>query len=96
MQNVCTDFEADLKEFNCERDHVHLLAHYPPQIQLSKLVNSLMGVDSRRLGSENTGQANRAIMHGHFWSRSYFAESCSGAPLTVVKRYIESQQHPTG
>ncbi|MFH8738197.1 transposase, partial [Streptomyces sp. NPDC017964] len=32
----------------------------------------------------------------HFWSGSYFAGSCGGAPLTVVKQYIENQQRPIG
>lgn len=41
MREVCTDFEAELQQFNGEQDHVHLLVHYPPKVQLSKLVNSL-------------------------------------------------------
>ena len=94
MRAVCADFEAEIKEFNGERDHVHLLVQYPPKVALSKLVNSLKGVSSRRLRQEYTGQVNRAIMHGHFWSRSYFAESCGGAPLTVVRQYIENQRRP--
>ena len=43
MREVCDDFEAELKQFNGEADHVHLLVHYPPKVQLSKLVNSLKG-----------------------------------------------------
>ena len=52
MREVCADFEAELKQFNGEQDHVHLLVHYPPKVQLSKLVNSLKGVSSRRLRQE--------------------------------------------
>ena len=40
-RDVCSDFEAELKEFNGERDHVHLLVIYPPKVPLSELVNSL-------------------------------------------------------
>src|ERR1700678_458964 len=47
--SICTDFEACLVEFEGERDHVHLLAHYPPKLAISKLVNSLKGVSSRLL-----------------------------------------------
>ncbi|RLU92151.1 IS200/IS605 family transposase [Streptomyces griseocarneus] len=94
MRAVCVDFEAELKEFNGEADHVHLLVHYPPKTALSKLVNSLKGVSSRRLRQEYTGQVNRAVIHGRFWSRSYFAGSCGGASLTVVRQYIENQQRP--
>lgn len=39
-REVCTDFEAELKQFNGEQDHVHLLVDHPPKLQLSKLVNS--------------------------------------------------------
>jgi putative transposase len=94
MRNVCADFEAELKRFNGEHDHVHLLVHYPPKVAISKLVNSLKGVSSRRLRQEFTYNVNRAIIHGRFWSGSYFAGSCGGAPLAVVKRYIDAQEPP--
>lgn len=77
-----------------ERDHVHLLVHYPPKVALSKLVNSLKGISSRHLRREFTHQVNRNIMHGRFWSGSYFAGSCGGAPLAVVQQYIQAQQRP--
>src|SRR5262249_2766344 len=48
-RDVCSDFEAELKEFNGERDHEHLLVIYPPKVRLSELVNSLKGVSSRLL-----------------------------------------------
>jgi putative transposase len=37
---------------------------------------------------------NRHIMHGHFWSPSYFAASCGGAPLSIIRQYIEQQRAP--
>ncbi|MBE1588500.1 IS200/IS605 family transposase [Nonomuraea angiospora] len=95
MIEVCDSFEAELREFNGEHDHVHLLIHYPPKVAISKLVNSLKGVSSHYLRKEFTGQVNRAIMHGHFWSPSYFAASCGGAPLSIIKAYIEQQRRPT-
>src|ERR1041385_3777033 len=52
MREVCTGFEAELKQFNGEQDHVYLLVHYPPKVQLSKLVSFLKGVSSRRLRQE--------------------------------------------
>jgi len=94
MRKVCGDFEADLREFNGEADHVHLLVFYPPKVPVSALVNSLKGVSARRLRSEYTGRVNRARMNGHFWSPSYFAASCGGAPLSIIRQYIEQQQRP--
>jgi putative transposase len=51
-RDVCCDFEAELKEFDGERDHVHLLVIYPPKVRPSELVNSLKGVSSRLLKVE--------------------------------------------
>jgi putative transposase len=58
------------------------------------LVNSLKGVSARRLRSKFTGHVNQASTRGHFWSFSYFATSCGGAPLTIIRQYIEQQQGP--
>ncbi|MEU4085057.1 IS200/IS605 family transposase [Streptomyces aureus] len=96
MREVCTDFEAELKQFNGGDDHVHLLVHYPPKVQLSKLVNSLKGVSARLLRKEYDHHVRQYLWQGRFWSGSYFAGSCGGAPLTVVKQYIENQKHPVG
>ncbi|WP_328501589.1 IS200/IS605 family transposase [Streptomyces sp. NBC_00457] len=95
MREVCVSFDAQLREFNGEQDHVHLLVHYPPKVALSKLINSLKGVSSRYLRAEYTGRINHIGMGSVFWSRSYFAASCGGAPLTVIRQYIESQKRPT-
>ena len=94
MAQVCADFGATLAEFNGEVDHVHLLVHHPPKVALSHLVNSLKGVSSRRLRQDFVGRINRAAMRGRFWSPSYFAGSCGGAPLSTVKDYITNQKRP--
>ena len=92
---VCADFETDLKEFNGEKDHVHLLIEYPPKINLSGLVNSLKGVSSRRLRQERPDIAKK-YWKGGLWSASYFVGSVGGAPLEVLKKYIQSQQKGGG
>ena len=94
MREVCEDFGADLREFNGEADHVHLLVHYPPTFALSRLVNSLKGVSSRRLRREYAGQTNHARTAGHVWAPSYFAATAGGPPLSIIKEYIREQQHP--
>jgi len=94
MRDVCTDFDAELREFNGESDHVHLLVHYPPKVALSRLVGSLKGVSARRLRQEFPDHIRRYLWGKHFWSPSYFAASCGGAPLAVIKEYIENQKRP--
>ena len=89
---VCADFETDIKEFNGEADHIHLLVTYPPKIALSGLVNSLKGASARRLRAAHLPEVERRMWGAHFWSPSYCAVSCGGAPLAVVKRYVEAQR----
>ena len=92
--HVCEDFEATLVDTNGEDDHVHLLVEYPPKVTLSTLVNSLKGVSSRRLRQIHPDVTAR-YWRGVLWSPSYFAASCGGAPLSIIKTYIENQRkHP--
>ena len=90
---VCADFEADLKACDGADDHVHLLVNYPPKASVSKLVNSLKGVSSRRLRTERPDLAGR-YHDGVLWSPSYFAGSCGGAPLKIVRQYVANQRSP--
>ena len=80
MSKVCEDFGAELREFNGEDDHVHLLVHYPPSLAVSMLINRLKGVSSRRLRQQFPDQVRKYLWGKHFWSPSYFAVSCGGAP----------------
>ena len=90
--SVCADFKADLKEFNGEDDHVHLLIEYPPTVTLSTFVNSLKGVSSRLLRREKFPEVTKRLWGGRLWSPSYFAASCGGAPLSIIRQYIENQR----
>lgn len=89
--DVCEKFEASLAEFEGEGDHVHLLIHYPSKMSLSKLVNALKGVSSRLL-RKNFDYLHRYYWKGVLWSPSYFAGSCGGAPISIIKQYIQNQE----
>jgi putative transposase len=95
FKNVCQNFEADLIEFDGEHDHVHLLVNYPPKVSIARLVNSLKGVSARLLRQENYPSIRKALWGQSLWSPSYFAGSCGGAPLALVKHYIQSQETPS-
>lgn len=91
-QGVCNDFDARLVELNGEDDHVHLLVEYPTTVALSRLVNSLKGVSSRMLRAKEFEEVQKRLWGGHLWSPSYFAVSCGGAPIDIVRKYIEDQR----
>ncbi|MEV0627489.1 IS200/IS605 family transposase [Nonomuraea wenchangensis] len=94
MRDVCADFETELSEFNGENNHVHLLVNFPPKVALSKLVNSLKGVSSRRMRQEFPELARHYYRASKLWSGSYFAGSVGGAPISVLRQYIEQQNRP--
>ncbi|WP_329079923.1 IS200/IS605 family transposase [Streptosporangium sp. NBC_01469] len=94
MRDVCADFETELAEFNGENNHVHLLVNFPPKIALSKLVNSLKGVSSRRMRTEFPEPARHCYRANRLWSGSYFAGSVGGVPISVLRRCIERQNRP--
>lgn len=93
---VCADFESELIETNYEPDHAHLLVSYPPKVALSTLVNSLKGVSARRVRARRFPEVTSILRGPAFWSASYCAVSCGGAPLETVKAYIRGQAGSTG
>jgi len=92
--SVCADFESELVEFDGEHDHVHLLVNYPPKVAVSHLVNSLKGVSSRMIRKKNYPSIRQKLWGGALWSPSNFAGSCGGAPIAVIRQYIEQQKTP--
>lgn len=94
FESVCTDFEVQLVEFDGENDHVLLLVNYPPKVSISKLVNSLKGVSSRMIRQKNYPGIREKLWGGALWSPSYFAGSCDGASISIIRQYIEQQNTP--
>ncbi|MFF1786760.1 IS200/IS605 family transposase [Kitasatospora sp. NPDC058243] len=94
MRAVAEDFECEIVEFNGENNHVHLLVNFPPKVALSKLVNSLKGVSSRRMRQEYPELVRHYWRAQKLWSGSYFAGSVGGAPISVLRQYIEQQNRP--
>ena len=68
---IYCDHEAELVEFDGESDHVHLLINYPPKAAVSKLVNSLKGVSSRKLRQLHA-DIYKYYWRGALWLPSYF------------------------
>lgn len=90
----CKDWRGELVEFNGEADHVHLLIALPPNLDLSRFVNNLKTTSSRLIRRDFSPHLSRVYRKPVFWSRSYCIISCGGAPLSVLKQYIEQQAAP--
>jgi putative transposase len=80
-------------EMDGEDNHVHLLVNYPAKHSIATLLNSLKGVSSSMLRRERPDLRPR-YWKGVLWSPSYFAASCGGAPIGILKAYLEQQKKP--
>ena len=87
-------WDCKLIEFNGEVDHVHLLLNATPNIQLSILVNNLKTVSSRLIRRDFKAIISKVYWKPVFWHRSYCIVTAGGAPLEVIRRYIEEQDSP--
>jgi len=83
--------DVEIIKGNIRRDDVHLLVGVPPSLSVSKLVQRIKGVTSRKLLQENRG-LNKAYWGRHLWSRGYFVASIGDVTDEVIARYIENQQ----
>ena len=84
-------WNCQLIELNGESDHIHILFEAPPQIQLSKMINSYKTVTSRLIRKEFEEHLKSYYWKPYFWSRSYLVISTGGATVEVIKKYIEEQ-----
>jgi putative transposase len=91
FKEVAKKMDFQILEFNGESDHIHVLIEYPPKLSISRIVNTLKGVSSRRYG-----QAGYPKPYGKdaLWSPSYFVSSVGGAPIETLKQYIRAQEKP--
>jgi putative transposase len=88
---LATQWECELVEFNGEPDHVHLLVALNPKVQPSVFVNNIKTVSSRLIRKEFAAYLDAVYRKPVFWSRSYCILTCGGAPLSVLRQYIEQQ-----
>ncbi|MHB8294567.1 MAG: IS200/IS605 family transposase [Acidimicrobiales bacterium] len=94
FEEVCSRYDATLDAFETDVDHAHLLITYPPKVALSTLVMSLKTISSHRVRQHQWPEVARALWGEHFWSPSYCVVSAGGAPLEVLKAYVENQRSP--
>jgi putative transposase len=89
IQETCIELECDLIELEVMPDHVHLLVEVDPQFGIHRLIKHIKGKSSRLLRSEFGFLKSRLPT---LWTNSYFVSTVGGAPLEVIKQYIEQQK----
>ena len=99
FHDVAKKMNFQILEINGEKEQhaanrtafVHALIEYPPKLSVSKIVNALKGVSSRRYGQAGFRKPKNGKA---LWSPSYFAVSVGGAPIKVLIKYIKEQSRP--
>lgn len=91
FKNIIESKNGTLIEFNGEPDHAHLLFEVPPQVELSKLVNTLKTVSSRLIRKNHSEYLKKYYWKPVFWSRSYCILTTGGATIEIIEKYIKSQ-----
>jgi putative transposase len=89
IKGVCDEFKAELIELEVMPDHVHLLVECDPQFGIAKLIRYMKGRSSRLLRQEFPWLKSRLPT---LWTNSYFVSTVGGAPIAVIKKYIEDQK----
>ena len=87
---IAPKYNVTLQEWNHDKDHVHILLKSHPNTELSKFINAYKSASSRLIKKEYP-VIKKALWKEYFWSRSFCLVTSGGAPLEVLKRYIESQ-----
>lgn len=90
VQSICIERNFDLIEMEVMPDHVHLLIEVDPQFGIHKAVKLIKGTASRVLRQEFPWLRSRIPS---LWTNSYFVSTVGGAPLSVIKQYIENQKN---
>lgn len=90
IREVCKEHQAEVLSVEIMPDHVHLLVEVDPQFGIHRLVKLVKGRSSRYLRQEYSSLTTRLPT---LWTNSYFVSTVGGAPLSVIKQYIEKQTH---
>lgn len=91
FEYIAPTYKIELVEWNHDKDHVHVLFKGQPKTELSKFINAYKSASSRLLKKEFLTVRQKKIWKEMFWSRSFCLLSSGGAPIEVIRQYIENQ-----
>lgn len=90
FEYISTNYKINLLEWNHDKDHIHILFKAHPKSELSKFINAYKSASSRLIKKEYP-EIKKSLWKEYFWSRSFCLLTTGGAPIEIIKRYIESQ-----
>jgi putative transposase len=98
LEELCNEqsqkWGIELTEFGGEADHIHLLLDMHPNIMPSRFINSLKTVTSRLLRKEFSEHLSKFYWKPVLWTRAYCLVTAGGAPIDILRQYIQNQETP--
>ena len=90
FEYISPKYNITLQEWNRDKDYVHILFKAHPNTEISKFINAYKSASSRLLKKEFP-QIRQKFWKEHFWDQSFCLLTTGGAPIEVIRKYIESQ-----
>ena len=87
---ISSSYNITLEEWNHDHDHVHIMFRAHPNTEISKFINAYKSASSRLI-KKDFPEVRRKLWKEIFWSRSYCLLTTGGAPIEIIRKYIESQ-----
>ena len=87
---ISSSYNITLEEWNHDNDHVHIMFRAHPNTEISKFINAYKSASSRLI-KKDFPEVRRKLWKEMFWSRSYYLLTTGGAPIEIIRKYIESQ-----
>ena len=87
---IAPKYGITLEEWNHDLDHVHIMFRAQPKTALSKFINAYKSASSRLLKKEFP-RIREKLWKEAFWSQSFCLLSAGGAPIEIIRSYIETQ-----
>ena len=90
FERLDPDYNITLLEWNHDVDHVHIMFKAQPNSELSKFINAYKSASSRLI-KRDYPQIREKLWKEYFWSQSFCLLTTGGAPMEVIRKYIETQ-----
>lgn len=90
FEKIAPSYNISLLEWNHDADHVHIMFKAQPNSELSKFINAYKSASSRLIKRDFPEVRNK-LWKEYFWSQSFCLLTTGGAPIEVIRKYIETQ-----
>ena len=87
---ISKSYNITLEEWNHDKAHVHIMFRAHPNTEISKFINAYKSASSRLI-KKNFLYIRKKLWKEMFWSRSFCLLTTGGAPIEIIRQYIEKQ-----